>query len=205
MHMKAFLLIVIYITILFAGKSASAKIFDYSSTNLQLLHGNTYEFGDKERNIVTLEHNDGWKYGDNFAFVDMTVSNHAFARFSPRLSLSKISNKNLSYGIIKDVLVAGMVNYYGYHSKPHKNLLYGIGLNWDLPYFKFFQTNFYVRDNPDLSGKSHQVTFIWNLPIKISKHKLLIEGFAEIVSNEGKKYKSNNWLFQDYYLMLVII
>ncbi|HET8707611.1 MAG TPA: hypothetical protein VFM46_14995, partial [Pseudomonadales bacterium] len=44
----------------------------WSSTNIQYLKGHSYKLGDESRSIITMEHADGWKYGDNFFFVDVT-------------------------------------------------------------------------------------------------------------------------------------
>ena len=48
----------------------AAQSASWSSTNVQILHGTTYEVGRRERGIMTLEHASVWAYGDNFFFFD---------------------------------------------------------------------------------------------------------------------------------------
>ena len=64
--------------------------------------------------------------------------------------------------------------------------LAGIGVDFDLPGFKFFKSNFFIRDNPDLAGNTYQVTLAWNVPFKISSVNMLLEGFTDIVGAEGR-------------------
>ena len=50
--------------------SLQSLAFDWTSSNVQYLHGTAYLLGSKDRDIITVEHSDGWKYGQNFFFVD---------------------------------------------------------------------------------------------------------------------------------------
>ena len=51
--------------------NAHADILDWQNTNIQLLRGNDYQLGQKQRSIMTLEHVHGHKYGDTFGFLDI--------------------------------------------------------------------------------------------------------------------------------------
>src|SRR5690606_7095982 len=63
---------------------------------------------------ITFEHASGWSWGDMFLFVDHKWFNgHSgkdgrtyYGEFSPRLSLGKVTGKDLSFGPIKDVLIS---------------------------------------------------------------------------------------------------
>ncbi|MCK5190998.1 MAG: hypothetical protein KAR12_13175, partial [Methylococcales bacterium] len=46
--------------------SHSSFAFDWTSSNVQLLYGSDFEFGDRDRTTITVEHAHGWKYGQNF-------------------------------------------------------------------------------------------------------------------------------------------
>src|SRR5690606_33343790 len=62
---------------------AYAGAAQWSSTNIQYLYGTSYQSiffnettnqldsTDETAAVITLEHVDGWKYGDNFFFVDI--------------------------------------------------------------------------------------------------------------------------------------
>lgn len=58
-------------------------------------------------------------------------------------------------------------------------------MDLNLPGFKFFKSNFFVRDNPNLSGSTFQVTLGWNIPFTLNGTKILLEGFADIAGSEG--------------------
>jgi nucleoside-specific outer membrane channel protein Tsx len=179
--------------------AAPAQASDWSTTNVQVLHGNNYELGDSSMSILTMEHANGWKYGDNFFFLD--VSNPAskgtsyYAEFSPRLSLGKISGKNLSFGIVKDVLLAGTLEMgEGLRAK-----LIGVGLALDLPKFAFADINLYYRKSErdwlvEQTDAGAQVTVDWLLPFAVGGQKFAFEGFVDYAWGEkgGSAPKANN-------------
>ncbi len=184
---------------LLASASATSQAAEWSTTNVQLLHGEGYELGDNSMAILTLEHANGWKYGDNFFFLD--VSNPAskgtgyYAEFSPRLSLGKISGKDMSFGIVKDVLVAGTLEM----GEDLRAYLLGIGLALDLPKFAFADINLYYRESErdwltTQTDAGAQVTIDWLLPFQVAGQKLAFEGFVDYAWGEkgGSAPKEDN-------------
>lgn len=184
---------------LLASASVTSQAAEWSTTNVQLLHGEGYELGDNSMAIMTLEHANGWKYGDNFFFLD--VSNPAsqgtsyYAEFSPRLSLGKISGKELSFGIVKDVLLAGTLEM----GEDLRAYLLGVGLALDLPKFAFADLNLYYRESERdwLAAQTDagaQVTIDWLLPFELGGQKLAFEGFADYAWGEkgGSAPKADN-------------
>ncbi len=91
---------------------------------------------------VTFEHADGWKYSDNFFFIDKIFYNgkeDAFAgknthygEFSPRLSFNKIFDQKLEFGPIKDVLLAMT---YEFGEDDTESYLIGPGFDLAIPGF----------------------------------------------------------------------
>ena len=166
--------------------SAMAGAAVWSSTNVQLLYGSNYNTGlggDAERTIMTVEHANAWKYGDNFFFLDITNPNKSastttglYAEFSPRFSLGAMTGKDLSLGIIKDFLITTTLEAGdGFH-----NYLYGIAADLNLPGFTFFQFNWYaVRDEVTADDKGSQVTLVWLVPFNIGGADMTFEGFAD--------------------------
>jgi nucleoside-specific outer membrane channel protein Tsx len=163
---------------------ANAGSANWSSTNIQYLYGSNYELGDSTRSIITLEHVNGWKYGDNFFFVDITnpdregtqTQTEFYGEISPRLSLSAISGRDLSFGIIKDVLLTSTLEMgQGFH-----NYLYGLAVDLDIPHVPVLQINYYVR-NEVRSGNDtgSQVTLVWVAPFSIGPASMTFEGFAD--------------------------
>lgn len=184
---------------------APVQAADWSSTNVQLLYGNNYadDFGidDKAKWVMTIEHADGWKYGDNYLFVDISNpfadGTTSYGEFSPRISPAKIFGAApVSFGIVKDVMVAGTLEMgEGVHS-----YLIGVGLPLDLPGFAFADLNIYARKSyrdfatagqTDWGG---QATIDWLLPFKIGGTKWSFGGFLDYAFAEkgGVSPKEDN-------------
>ena len=165
-------------TPVFAGASI------WSSTNIQYLHGSNYKLGDESRSIITLEHVNGWKYGDNFFFVDITdpdkngtnTQTNFYGEISPRFSLSALSGKDLKVGPIKDFLITTTLEVgQGFH-----NNLYGLAVDLDIPMLKVFQVNYYVR-NEIAAGHDtgNQITLVWLMPFDLGATSWSFEGFFD--------------------------
>ncbi|WP_020674880.1 DUF5020 family protein [Geopsychrobacter electrodiphilus] len=169
--------------------SAFAGSAQWQTSNVELLLGSGYKLGDDTRTTLTFEHANGWKYGDNFFFLDVVnpmrdgvhSTNDLYAEFSPRLSLSKISGKKIAFGFVKDVLLASTLEMGEYSH----NYLYGVGFSLDLPKFAYADINIYVRNNPNQDGQTYQITPVWALPFTVGSAKMLFEGFADIAGSEG--------------------
>jgi len=178
--LSAFVMSIMYSSTSFAGAAT------WSTTNVQLLYGNNYNTGlggDDTRTVMTIEGANGWKYGDNFFFLDITNPNKTattttslYAEFSPRFSLSAMTGSDLSAGIIKDFLITTTLEAgNGFH-----NYLYGVAADLNLPGFAFFQVNWYiVRDEVTANDDGSQVTLAWLYPFKLGSVDMAFEGFAD--------------------------
>lgn len=190
-------------SLLMLGLSAQIQAADWQATNVQLLHGTQYAdlggaIDDKEKTIFTFEHADGWAYGDNFFFLDVSNPNvdgtGLYSEFSPRLSMGKMFGKDLSAGIVKDVMFSFTWEMgQGVHA-----FLYGIGLPLDLPGFAFADINIYGRQSEhDTFGESqtgYQVTLDWLYPFEVGSTKWAFEGFLDYAWGEdgGDNPKKDN-------------
>lgn len=183
---------ILHYIFLFVPFAAKAGIVEWHSSNIQILKGGGYKIGDRNRTIMTLEHAHGHAYGDTFAFIDWTWPHDGkpeyYAELSPRLSLSKIFDANLSAGIIKDILISTNMEK-PKHQGPR--YLYGGAIDLNLPGFKFFKTNAYIRDDTQIDGDTWQITLVWNRPFKVGNTNMLIEGFADLAGGEGPTKTSN--------------
>jgi nucleoside-specific outer membrane channel protein Tsx len=160
----------------------------WSSTNIQYLYGDSYTnvANDSEvsASIITLEHVNGWKYGDNFYFVDITNADRSgsklgtgyYGEISPRFSFSKILNRDLSFGVFKDVLITTTAEIgNGFH-----NYLYGVAIDLNIPKTPVAQVNLYARNEigpgTDLG---YQITLVWLTPFNIGNLSFAFEGFFD--------------------------
>ena len=174
-----------------ASPAAEAGSANFATTNIQYLYGTNYELGDDTRSIVTLEHANAWKYGDNFFFTDITnpdrngdaTGTSHYVEISPRLSFGKMTGRDLSMGIFKDVLLAGTAELPD--SPAARKYLYGLGVDLDLPGFRFFQVNAYIRNSSGAGvDTGQQITLAWNLPIKLGSVLFSFEGFFDYAWGE---------------------
>lgn len=182
---------VFFLTLLFILPLSAAQaedFFKWNTNNIQLLRGHDYELGEQQRSIITLEHAHGHAYGDTYTWIDLIKPDGQdytyYGELSPRLSLSKITGRDLSVGIIKDVLIS---TTFEKAKDQGPQYLYGGAIDLDLPGFKFFKTNAYVHDSTELDGQTWQVTLAWNRPFEVGGVKFLAEGFADFQGSEGDR------------------
>ena len=172
----------------------------WNSTNVQILSGNGFELGADKRTIFTLENALGWKYGDSFFFMDVTdpfdtKDSSLYAEFSPRFSLGSLTGKEMSFGIVKDVMIASNIEM----GEGVRGYLLGVGLPLALPGFKFADINLYARKSerdfaPDNTDTGGQITLVWNRPFSLGATKWTFEGFFDYAFGEsgGSAPKEDN-------------
>ena len=164
----------------------TSDAIDWSQTHVELLNGSNYEVGRDDRTVFTFKHVNKWKYGDNVFFWDHTDPfgniKGNYAEFSPRLSFSKMTGKDYSFGPIKDVLLAGT-----YEMAPNKRVyLGGIGTDLKVPGLTFAQLNSYVRDTKDVKGETWQFTLVWQKNFELFNHKIVMLDAMDYSGREGR-------------------
>lgn len=193
MTQRAFAILAV-LGILAMGCATCATAADWSSTNAQLLNGDDFVIPgvteDDERTILTLEHASGWKYGDNFFFVDVTNgdgnNSEFYGEFQPRFSIGKMAGWK-SEGFVKDVLVATQWNFGKDDAGNVSAYLLGIGFDLAVPKAAFFQFNAYYREehNDQVFGNTDDDTWQLNVaglfPFSIGPTSWSIGGFADYI------------------------
>lgn len=183
---------------LLVNSTALAGSAVWSSTNIQYLYGTEYKLGDKTRSIITLEHVNGWKYGDNFYFVDITnptrtgdqTGTEFYGEISPRFSIGSMLGKDLSAGVFKDVLVTTTLEV-GDAGQGFHNYLYGLAVDLNIPTVKVFQINYYLRNEINAgTDLGSQVTLVWLYPFDLGPVGFTFEGFFDYAW--GNKPKEDN-------------
>lgn len=177
-----------------SASNASAEML-WQDFSLTYLNGSDYEVGDEDRQVVTVEHASGHSWGDTFFFMDRlkwddgTTEN--YMEFSPRLSFGGISGADLSFGPIKDVLLASTWE----SGENFDNLLYGVGFSFDIPGFNYFNANIYKANN-DLNDDDEQLTLTWGLPFSLGNADFLYDGFLDWSSASDTNASEMNWTSQ---------
>jgi nucleoside-specific outer membrane channel protein Tsx len=108
-----------------------------------------------------------------------------YMEWAPRFSSSKILGQEYG-GMLSDVLLSGQINVPS-TSLARKIYLYGAAIDLALPSFKFFQSNFYIRDDLGKDGTTYQITLVWGMEII---DKLTFGGFLDYAGEEGDKNKA---------------
>lgn len=185
--------------------SPGAFSADWSTTELHYQYGNLkkpYQGGGsaadtKGTPVLTMQHSSGWKYGDNFFFVDYSrygrtdaetesavlANDELYAELYANFSLNKITGYEFDLGPVDDIgLVAGL------NFAPEIDALYylpGFRIVFDIPGFDFANLDITARiqDGPTkLSVKeegSFMLDFNWAYPFIIAESRWSIEGHVE--------------------------
>jgi len=186
-------------SLLLAGQTLAAPML-WQDNSLTYLYGKNFAVdgaGGKEGDIqqtVTFEHASGWTWGDMFLFVDSKWYNgisggdgHTYyGEFSPRLSLGKLTGSDLSFGPIKDVLLAAT---YERGEGRNRNYLLGPAVDLEVPGFDRLSINTYYRKPDGITNQPSgqwQITPTWAITVPVGKSDVLFDGFIDWVVNDKK-------------------
>lgn len=142
-------------------------------------------------NIFTLQHASGWKYGDNFFFIDYIDDvkgdgfndTDVYGELYLNFSLGKITGYDFSWGALNDVgLVAGLNASKDANSRKY---LPGVKLSWDVPGFKYFNTliTAYIDDSDSQQTDSYMFDVSWDYPFEIGDQSFSVGGHAEYIGS----------------------
>lgn len=183
---------------------------DWSRSEVHLQYGDLKNAfpqfgGEKEYSttIVTLQHASGWKYGDNFYFVDHSTNETDqtfYGEWYPTFSSQKIFD--IEYGgALKDI---GFVA--GFNAAPEVDILKylpGVSLSWNVPGFAFFKTmvTAYIdaskgTDVPK-EDDSYMIDIAWKYPFSVGNQDFDIQGHAEYITGrdfEDVDGERNSWI-----------
>ena len=184
-----------------SGQVLAADLLQWQDNSLTYLNGIDFKVDPPKQQTVTFEHASGWSFGDLFIFVDGIKYNteatngagdgHTFyGEISPRLSLGKISGADLSFGPIKDVLLAAT---YEFGEDDVDSYLLGPAVDLDIPGFDYFQLNTYLRttDGRRDGDNVWQITPVWSYTIPVGDSDLVIDGFMDWVVDNDDSYHAN--------------
>ncbi|WP_180169343.1 outer membrane protein OmpK [Acinetobacter sp. YH12021] len=171
--------------------------------SLTALYGENYKLGTEDRTTLTAEYAAKLKYSDVFFFVDQQWDGNdddsTYFELAPRLSLGEITGQNLSFGPVKDVLIATTWEHNAGHgaNTEFNNFLYGVGFSLDIPYTQYANVNFYKADNDkNISKDDYQMTITYAVPFKIGSEEFLADAFLDWSTAEDDHASELNWTTQ---------
>lgn len=175
-----------------ASANVHAEKF-FGDSSISLLYSDDYEaFGGARdtQTVFTFENATGHNWGDTFLFFDRARGHGSsagkdeiYGEFAPNLSLSWLTGSDLSFGPIADVRLSGQYEYGG-GAANNNNLLYGVGLKWNVPGLTYFNTNFYYVDNDTAfdTKDDWQLTVTWGAPIEAGPALIVFDGYLDYSS-----------------------
>jgi len=185
-----------------AAPADSQPFFNWSDNSLTLLpYGWGFEVDPDEQSTITYEHVHDSKIGDLFIFVDAIKFHGApdgaddstwYGEISPRLSLGKTLDRDLSFSLFKDVLVAGTYER-GEDADVAEAALVGVGFDLDVgdSGFRYAQLNVYGRSELTEGTKDGfrdvQVTVVAARPFAIGRAQFLADGYFDWVLGLGSE------------------
>jgi hypothetical protein len=174
----------------------------FATTNVQALYGLSgfkesildYNTEDGKQLTLTVNHFSVWKYGDNFAFVDMSRGDYlgtnsqstVYAEWHPRFFFNKVfGHEGNTLGILRNWGPAFEVN----QGKNFWAYLAGVGVDFDLPIqYSFLSLNvFYRQDSvqiggiPNITNKTWQISPSWGIPFSLGPLPVLFTGFVDVM------------------------
>jgi nucleoside-specific outer membrane channel protein Tsx len=122
----------------------------------------------------------------NGSFEQHDKNSFYYMEFSPRVSLSWLTGKDLSAGPLKDIKAAFTYEK-GNGGPGPENYLYGLGFDWDVPGFAYLKTNLYrVKINnqvffadQDSNGYATQLTVAGAYPFAIGEQDFVVDGYID--------------------------
>lgn len=168
----------------------------WQDNSLTYLYGQHFTVNPSTEQTLTFEHASGWDFGDVFFFTDGTRFNGVkgdnktlYGEFSPRFSAGKLTGKDLSFGVVSDVLLA---TTYEFGEGNVNTLLVGPGFDLKLPGFDYFQLNFYKRlPRGRRDGDTFQVTPTWRMHFPVGQSQIVFDGFIDWVVDSDQSYHHN--------------
>ncbi|MDF2181110.1 outer membrane protein OmpK [Neptuniibacter sp. CAU 1671] len=169
----------------------------FSTSSLTYLNGSHYQLGDDQREVVTFEQASVFGWGDWFLFVDRLKSAdgsyETYGEWAPRYKLYAATGE--ASGFVNAVYLAGMVESGRALGKRFNNLLYGVGIGFNLPGFIYANINLYKVENARWDN-DEQMTLTWAYPFSIAGQSFLYDGFLDWSSASGMHAAEMNFTSQ---------
>ncbi len=199
-----------------AAFSTTALAETWSSTEIHLTYGELEQVGTDgakvDTSIVTLQHAGGWKYGDNFFFIDHlefdsdgkgdnpfnpgSDSNEMYGEWYSNFSLGAITGSEIKFGPVKDIGVIA-----GFNWAPEVDswwFLPGVRFDLDLPGFAFAHLDITAYQHQSGGSadsaaftvidedNSYMIDFNWAYPFKIGSTSWSLEGHIEYIDGRDQ-------------------
>jgi nucleoside-specific outer membrane channel protein Tsx len=190
------------IALALVSSAPAARADGFSTTNIQLLQGYTFDNGalppgldnydDGLLTTITLNTFSTWEWGDSFFFADLTRgqfggedATNVYAEWHPRLFLNSfLKDKKPLFGVVRRWGLAGEINLGGGGAPPGYGsgfyaYLAGLGVDFVAPKGWVLGMNVYYRYDK-FAENQWQLSPFWTVPFSIAKVPLVFTGFFDL-------------------------
>lgn len=178
---------------------------DWSNTQLHLNHGefkNPFSQQKANQTIYSLQHASGYRYGDNFFFIDYSSDDlddgyqdgDFYGEWYSTFSLGKLADLKFDNSPLQDVGLVMGFNAAG-DAKVMKYLP-GVKLSWNIDGFNFFSTTLtgYIDDSRGVNAggapketNSYMLDVAWGYPFTIGGQKFEFTGHVEYITGRDNE------------------
>jgi nucleoside-specific outer membrane channel protein Tsx len=186
--------------------TTNANAFEWSDTSIGFRHGSKFRepYNDRNisKNIISITHANGYKYGSNYLNMDLLQSDdrdsnaqEAYVVYRHTLDLGRITGNSFAFGPVKGVGLTGGFDWNtkndpGYASKK-RMLVLGPTLMMDVPGFLnasllvLHESNRPVGVASRHTYKAHpMLNLAWGIPI--GGTGLSFEGYMNYIASKGR-------------------
>lgn len=180
---------------------------NWSQTRLEVFTGSGYGVpfagtgnnihGETDLEVFSFTHASGNQYGGNFFFFDVERQENDqlqyYGEWSPSVMLGAVSGSPLKLGLLKDMGLMGTLEF----APRSLNKLVGAKIALNIPGFAFLDLMPLLREDPNKSGLSFQMSTAWLVPINIGPISATFDGFIDYALAEGdsdsREYSAANF------------
>ncbi|WP_187263546.1 outer membrane protein OmpK [Pontibacter beigongshangensis] len=191
---------------LLTSLQSAAQVNYKGGSNVQLLYGRHLQHSGQLATI-TLEHFGDYGAWEHFGFTDLfnnatLAGPDLYLEWYPKLSLSRITGSDLSFGPLSDVLLGGGVNVLFGGTEDFFASVVGPSFKFRIPGSGLLQLEtYYYKQNGAAYKGTYQITPSWDIPLPLTeKVRLRFRGFMDFIGDRGpgsSQYLTQPQLFVD--------
>ncbi|WP_025822524.1 outer membrane protein OmpK [Shewanella marina] len=191
----------IALALLATPPAMAGDIIQWWDVSVSALYGEDYDLAASDKQTtITFETAGGWKYGDWFAFQDVTYFNGnnygtdetTYGEITTRFSAGKILGQSVGFGPVKDLSLALSLEE---GEGPVESFLYGLGVDFDVPLFSYFNVNVFRRmaiDDDLNSSDGWQVSPSFRMDFPVGNSSIVFDGYIDwVFSADEANFKEN--------------
>lgn len=180
----------------------AAPLVNWHDFSVTGLYGEDFKLAPSDQQFtLTLESAGDWRYGDWFLFQDFTHFHHSlgsersnYGELTTRFSSAKIFDVKYDNNIVNDLSLALSLEE---GKGDVESLLYGLGVDFNLPTADYFKVNFYRRQglNSDNISDGWQLSPSFKFSWPLGDSQVVFDGYIDWVVSYDEAIKEETFHF----------